>query len=188
MRKARAALPAEHRRLLDEIGAQETVVADWPQGVLNLYLTLRERPPSPVQLERAAAAWLEARRTVAFNLAFFTTIVEGLDDRAREQVVAHVAWHEYGHALSVTRSTWHQRREGPRLHALLPPDLRDAIDFPGLYRRDQLFDEVIATIYPVMVERVRNGDYRAAEFLHPEVRRAFEEMIPWPPSRPTDQT
>jgi hypothetical protein len=46
--------------------------------------------------------------------------------------------------------------------------LRGSIDYPGGYRRSEVFDEVIATVYAVMVSRV--------------VFDAFKEVIPWPPN------
>jgi hypothetical protein len=42
IRAARAALPASHRDLLNQLGVQEAAIEDWPDGVINLYATLRE--------------------------------------------------------------------------------------------------------------------------------------------------
>jgi hypothetical protein len=46
VRAARSALPVEHRELLDQLGVQETAITDWPDGVINLYVTLREPTPT----------------------------------------------------------------------------------------------------------------------------------------------
>jgi hypothetical protein len=109
---------------------------------------------------------------------------EGLEDAARESLLATIAWHEYGHALSLTCSTSEQRSSGVRLLGLLPEGMRASIDFPTGYRASQVFDEVIATVYAVMVDRaVRTCDYGPPEYLHPDVLKAFKEVIPWPPSR-----
>jgi hypothetical protein len=181
VRRARAQLPREHRSLLEEIGAREAVIDAWPQGVLDLFVALHEPPPAAVAIADAAAVWVEPQQAVVFNGPLFQAAAPLLQTEALDRIVAHVAWHEYGYAISVTRSTWQQRRAGLRLLGLLPLRLREAIDYPGHYRRDQLFDEVVATVYPVMVERVRHGIYRRPRFLHSDVIRAFEEAIPWPP-------
>lgn len=36
IRRARARLPAEHRNLLEQMGAQENAMDDWPGGVQDL--------------------------------------------------------------------------------------------------------------------------------------------------------
>ena len=182
IRRARFQLPTAHRNLLDEIGAQETAIDDWPGGVEDLYRSIRETPPARESLAGAAAVWLDGLRMVAFNAGLFHEATVGLDDESREALVASVAWHEYGHALSLNRSTSHQRQGGERLLSLLPAGLRGSIDYPGGYRRSEVFDEVIATVYAVMVSRVRTYGYGAPDYLHPDVFDAFKEVIPWPPN------
>jgi hypothetical protein len=182
IRRARELLPLEHRALLEQIGAQEAAFDDWPRAVQDLFVTLNERPPSDLQLEGAAAVWLEARRLVAFNAPLFERATAGLDPSSHERTVAYIAWHEYGHALSVMRASRELRESGPRLLMLLPDGLRQSIDYPGSYRRLDVFDEVIANVYALMITRVCDGRYGAPEFLHPEVLEAFKEVIPWPPN------
>lgn len=182
IRRARVELPAEHRNLLEQIGAQEGVIDDWPRGVQNLYRSILKTPPSEAVLARAAAAWLDGLRTVVFNGPFMHEAVVGLNAKTREKVVAYLAWHEYGHALSLTRSTREQREDGVRLLGLLSDGLRGSIDYPGGYGRFEVFDEVIATVYATMVARIRTDGYGMPRFLHPEVFQAFKEVIPWPPS------
>ncbi|MCW2983033.1 MAG: hypothetical protein JWR63_603 [Conexibacter sp.] len=180
IRDARAALPANHRHLLDQLRLQEVAVEAWPRGVINLYATLREPAPSPDALDGAAAVWLDGLRTVAFNVQLLQRAVDGLNASTRRTVVAQVAWHEYGHALSVVRATPEHRRRGIQLLALLPDAVRAAIDYPGRYRTSQVFDEIIATLYALLVGRVRTAGYVRPEYLHPDVFAAFKEVIPWP--------
>lgn len=45
-----------------------------------------------------------------------------------------------------------------------------------------MFDEVIATVYAVLIGRIRTDGHGLPEFLHPDVTDAFKEVIPWPPS------
>jgi hypothetical protein len=182
IRRARALLPTEHQNLLAQIGTQEGTVEDWPRGVQDLYRSVRMAPPSEAALARAAAVWLDGLRTVVFNAPLMREITSGLADEAREHIVAYVAWHEYGHALSLTRSTHAQRESGVRLLELLPDGIRGSIDYPGGYRRLEVFDEVIATVYALLISRIRIDGYGVPAFLHPDVVHAFKEVIPWPPS------
>jgi hypothetical protein len=177
---ARRGLPSEHRRLLDDLRAQKKVVTDWPAEVLDLYETLLETPPKPTALDGAAAVWLNGLRIVAFNGPLLQRAALGLDDPTRRVIVARITWHEYGHALSVTRATKEHRDRGPELLELLPAGLRGAIDYPGRYRRSEIFDEIIATLYSVLVGRVRTDGYVQPKYLHPHVFAAFQEVIPWP--------
>jgi phage tail protein X len=180
IRAARAELPAEHRELLDQLGVQETAIEDWPDRVVDLYATLREPAPTRQELDGAAATWLNSLRTVAFNAPAVLHVAQDLDEPSRRTIVARIAWHEYGHALSVTRATCEHRECGPAFLALLPEGLRDTIDYPGRYRTSQVFDEIVATIYSVIVGRVRTDGYFQPEYLHADVFAAFKEVIPWP--------
>jgi hypothetical protein len=181
--RARRCLPATHRALLEQIGVQEVAIEDWPDGVKNCYRTVRETAPADADLDGAAAVWLHGLRLVAFNAPLVRRLTVGLDSRAYDEAVAAIAWHEYGHALSLTRSTDDQRRRGVHLLDLLPHGLRRAIDHPGAYRSGDVFDEVIASVYTVLVGRVRTDGYGRPEYLPAEVYQAFTEVIPWPPSR-----
>ena len=187
VRRARSVLPSEHRALLDHINVQEAVVDSWPEGVQNLYLTLQQRSPVRRELDGALAVWLDDLRVVAFNGPALEQATEGLTEDGRYLAVAALAWHEYGHALSLTRSTQEQRRRGPSLLELLPARMQESINYPDGYRSSQVFDEVIATVYAVMIPRVygnvRSGVYGCPAFLHADVFEAFKEVIPWPPSR-----
>jgi hypothetical protein len=178
----RSTLPAAHRRLLEELDVQETAVTRWPDEVVALYATLRAPTPSHAELDGAAAAWLHELRTVVFNANLLLQAVGGLDDASRRTVVFSIAWHEYGHALSVTRAGPERREQGLRLLPLLPAGMRDAIDYPGRYRAGQVFDEIMATLYSLLIGRVPDNGYIRPEFLHPDVFATFEEVFPWPPT------
>jgi hypothetical protein len=181
---ARRRLPGSHRALLEQIGVQDTVVENWPTGVQELYETLRETPPSLRQLEEAVAVWLPQRRVVAYNSPLLTHALldTELSTSSRQAAIDNIAWHEYGHALSATLATRDQKRDGPRLVELLPAGLRRAIDYPGSYRPREVFDEVIANVYALMIGRaVQQNDYGVPTFLHLDVAAAFRAVIPWPP-------
>jgi hypothetical protein len=183
IRSGRSQLPAAHRNLLTQISTREIAIDDWPEGLQDLYRSINEQPPGTAELAGAAAVWLDDLRTVAFNASLLHELTNGLSDESREEVVARISWHEYGHALSLTMSTAEQRNDGVRLLNHLPDGMRKAIDYPGSYRRLQVFDEVIATLYALMIARVRTKGYGPPEFLHSDVFDAFKEVIPWPPAR-----
>jgi phage tail protein X len=108
---------------------------------------------------------------------------EGLSDASIRAVIENLAWHEYGHALSVTRASTEQRADGVRLLGLLTEPMRDAIGYPDTYRAHQVFDEVIAHVYALMIGRaVRGEGYGRPDFLHRSILSAFKEVVPWPPS------
>lgn len=182
IRLARRELPGSHRGLLDQLNVQEAAIDDWPQHVIDFYRTVKEEPPNGSELENAAAVWLQERRTVAFNAPLIEAALAGLDASTQRLLLQSVAWHEYGHALSLMRSTAEQRADGPRLLSLLTEGLRGAIR-PDDYRPSQLFDEIIATLYALMVGRIREHGYGVPEFLHPDLFAAFQEVIPWPPTQ-----
>lgn len=183
VRNARAALPSSHRALLDQLGVQEKAVDDWPGEVQALYRTILEVPPREGDLANAVAVWLDRLRVVAFNAPLLQQATIGLSRQARAAAIAAVAWHEYGHALSITRSTREQRQDGVRLLNLLPPGMAQSIDYPGGYRRAAVFDEVIATVYVALIDSVRTAGYGCPDYLHEDVFRAFKEVVPWPPTQ-----
>jgi hypothetical protein len=182
--RARIRLPAAHRALLEQIGVQDAVIDDWPAGVRALYQTLGETAPSTDDLVGAVAAWLPGRSVVAYNGPLLELALGDaeLTESSRQMAVDNIAWHEYGHALSATLASPELKRQGPRLLELLPSGLRRAIDFPGTYRRAQVFDEVIANVYALMIGRaIQFDDYGVPGFLHRDVYDAFCAVVPWPP-------
>lgn len=181
VRRARRELPSRHRALLDHLNVQETVVRNWPDGVADLYRTLGERPPDESHLKDAAAVWLPGHRTAVFNAPLLEATTAGLDPPSARAVIQYIAWHEYGHALSLTLATDELRADGPALLKLLPERFQEAVGADG-YARSQIFDEIVATIYTVMINRIRTDGYGAPEFIHPQVFAAFQEVIPWPPT------
>lgn len=182
IRLARRALPMSHRALLDHLNVQETAIDDWPGHVIDIYRTLNEQPPKRSQLENAAAVWLQERRTVAFNAPLLEAALAGLNEPSLRVAIQSIAWHEYGHALSLMRSTSDHRAIGPRLLGVLTEGLRQAVG-PDDYRPSEIFDEIVATLYTLMVSRIRDHGYGAPDFLHPSLFEVFQEVIPWPPTQ-----
>ena len=158
---------------------------NWPANVQDLYETVGETPPRADHLAGAVAVWLQHRRVVAFNARLLRHALadDELTAATVQTVVDTIAWHEYGHALSATLASPAMRSSGPQPVELLPLGLRRAIDYPGGYRRGQVFDEVIANVYALMISRaVHHNDYRVPEFIDPAIAEAFRTVIPWPPT------
>lgn len=105
LRRAWRSLPSTHRQLLESIGASQCQVVNQKlgqaaherrlsAGLTGLSTSVRNR------LDRALAVWLQDLRIMLVDGSHEKLV--GLNVRAREQFIAHLAWHEWGHALSVT--------------------------------------------------------------------------------------
>ena len=182
VRLARHRLPSQHIAVLDALGVQETVCASWPGPVLDLYETVRMTPPDARALRDAAGLWLPALRTAAFNGPFLRAVTDGLDEASRREFVANVAWHEYGHALSLALSTADQRRRGSELLKLAPDVIQRQVGQHG-YRSDEIFDELIAGVYALLVGGVPRYGYGLPRYLNKLLFDEFKEIIPWPPTQ-----
>lgn len=56
------------------------------------------------------------------------------------------------------------------------------IEVPGSYGPREVFDEVIANVYALVIGRaVHDSNYDLPDFLNPDVASAFTAVIPWPP-------
>src|SRR5664280_296281 len=102
------ALPASHRRLLEQIGASRWEIVDRPLGgVTRDLLQAPDRPPQTrAQTDadtKALGIWVPELRLVLINDAH--TAVLSADPPTRERLLTWVAWHEWGHALSVASHT-----------------------------------------------------------------------------------
>lgn len=54
-----------------------------------------------------------------------------LDASAREQFIAHLAWHEWGHALSIERCSEEDVANGATLLRMAPAGVREVIRTAG---------------------------------------------------------
>jgi hypothetical protein len=101
-----ASLPPAHRCLLESLGASRRRAVHMPLGrEVGQYrrsANLRALPSAARRrLDGAPAVWVKDLRIVPVNEAH--PQLAGLDPASREQVIARLAWHERGHALSVER-------------------------------------------------------------------------------------
>lgn len=151
------ALPRSHRQLLAQIGADRWEIVDRPLGqvVDELVRSAGEAPAGREQVaadNQALGIWAPALRLVLVNDAHPALL--DADGPTREALLTWVAWHEWGHALSVTAQAGHDPGEGARLLKLAPDGIRERIR-RGDYRRREYIHELTAETYAlVMRERI----------------------------------
>ena len=78
------------------------------------------------------------------------------DPLTREALLMWVAWHEWGHALSVTGFSNHDPSEGARLLELAPPGIRERIRKGG-YGRQEYIHELTAETYALLMRGTIEG-------------------------------
>jgi hypothetical protein len=123
------ALPAAHRRLLTQIGASEWEVVSVGLGhaVDDRVRSSGGSPATPPRIaadNKALGIWVPELRLVLINETH--PQLENASAETREELITNVAWHEWGHALSVTGPP-HDLSEGDRLLAMAPAGIRERI-------------------------------------------------------------
>jgi hypothetical protein len=108
-----ADLPAEHRLLLENVGAARWRVVDQALAdcVDDLLRSAGHAPIAPADrlgLADAVGVWVEELRLVLVDASH--PALADLDDQSCEMMLARIAWHEWGHALSVVRAESRRRR------------------------------------------------------------------------------
>lgn len=158
MQLAWEALPSEHRSLLTEVGASRWEVVSMGLGdaVEDRLRSAGEATPHRAQLEAANQAlgmWVSNLGLVLINESHPALL--GIDSLTREALLMWAAWHEWGHALSVSGVSPHDPGEGERLLSLAPAGIRERIRRGGYSRREYI-NELIAETYALLMrERVK---------------------------------
>ncbi len=152
-------LPASHRRLLEQIGASRWEIVDRPLGQVTRELLPEpgRRAPSKAQTEadnKALGIWVSELRLVLINEVHPALL--GADHATRERLLTWVAWHEWGHALSVASNAPHDPDEGARLLALAPTGIRERIRRANYPRREYIH-ELIAETYALLMRASVEG-------------------------------
>jgi hypothetical protein len=114
--EVRAQLPAEHRNRSRRSACRRAVIEDWSSGVQGLFRCVQELSPSDAALVNAAArcGWMGS---AGLRLTASDAHDYGSDGCFARPARRHIAWHKYGHALSLTRSI-HARRSTTRAGGL----------------------------------------------------------------------
>jgi hypothetical protein len=151
------ALPSSHRGLLVHVGASQWEIVNHGLGRAAEERLASAGEITPSKEEAAAAnkalgMWVPALRLVLINEMH--SALANADSATREALLTWVAWHEWGHALSVTNASPHDPGEGARLLALAPDGIRERIRQGGYPRREHIHELIAETYALLMRERV----------------------------------
>jgi hypothetical protein len=174
-------LPSGQRTLLESIGAAQYDVVDRPLGGLaadylfsaghgHLEATVRE------DLDRALGAWIPKLQIVLIDAGHEQHA--GLDDPTFEAALARVAWHEWGHALSIARASEEEVRAGRRYLDLAPPQIADFIRRAG-YGVREYTHELVAEIYALLMARRRRGQSGKPPWLDERLYDLVRRLTGW---------
>jgi len=131
------------------------------------------------ELERADQAvglWIPPLRIVLLNVAHPS--LKGLDPSSFAFDITRVAWHEWGHALSIDRASPADVADGPRYLELMPQQMAEAIRESG-YRRREYTHEIVAEIYSILMLRRRLGEAEKPYWLHKEIYELVRRVAGW---------
>ncbi|MFY9488212.1 MAG: hypothetical protein WAP35_05895 [Solirubrobacterales bacterium] len=131
-----------------------------------------------MDLDEALGIWLPKLRIVLFNIAH-PALDDGLNDQSFAEMVADVAWHEWGHALSIDRSTKDDIRAWGKYLAMAPAGIAERIRRAG-YRRGEITHEIIASTYAALISRRVSGAEGIPEWLDQETHELMKRVTEWP--------
>lgn len=174
-------LPAAHRSLLEAVGASQWQVVSGPIGsVADEMLRSAGQPgmtPSAkVRLDGAQGAWVPGLQVLLISVGH--PAIDGLDSQAHEAFVAHIAWHEWGHALSLARCSPEDIAAGHTLLALAPQGIREGIRGAG-YRSGSYTHEVVAETYALLMARRIRGHRDKPIWLDDKIYNLLKRVVGW---------
>jgi hypothetical protein len=181
VRQAWRELPRGDRVLLRAISANQWEVCERSLGTYSDEL-LRSAgrgslPASEIaRANSALALWVPDLRVVLINESH--PAFDGLDCPSFAYDLSRVAWHEWGHALSIDRAEEEDIAAGERYVALLPESLAKLVRQAG-YRRREYTHEVVAEIYAILMIWRRQGKTGRPPWLHPEVYELVRRVAGW---------
>lgn len=176
-----ADLPAAHRNLLESIGADRWDLATQPLGTYASDLLHSAGYPRLSAVDRrrrdgALGLWIPQLRVMLINATHRD--FEGLDRGTREYVLAQIAWHEWGHALGIARSTPDDVAAGRRLLELAPVPMAEGIRSAG-YGRNEYTHEIVAGTYALLMLRRRQGETAKPAWLATEIYELVRRVVEW---------
>jgi hypothetical protein len=174
-------LPAEHRALLESIGASQSQAVDQPLGAaVDSFLRSAGHRGLPVatrrKLDLALGVWLQELRIILIDVGHAKLAV--LDQATREAFIARIAWHEWGHALSVVRCSQEDIAAGPKLLDLAPSGIRETIRQAG-YRASDYTHEFVAETYALLLARRRREATGRPSWLNNEIYSLVKRVTGW---------
>ena len=174
-------LPPAHRALLEAIGASQRKAVELSLG--SEITDLRRSAGLPemgaadkTRLDDSLGAWVTELRVVLVHVAHEK--YEGLNEESYEAALAWVAWHEWGHALSVDRATDEDIANGRHLLSLAPEPIAEIIR-GGDYRSIEWTHELIADIFATLMARRRRGQTGKPQWLNDEIWNLIIRVTGW---------
>lgn len=172
------ALPLSHRDLLTEVGASqwEIVRVGLGQATAERLLSAGETVPGEAELaagDDALGMWVPGLRLVLVNETH--PALSSADVATREALVTWVAWHEWGHALSITSAVPHDTTEGARLLELAPAGIRERIR-RGNYPRSEYIHELVAETYALLMRERIEGRPGQPPWLPSEIYKLLSRI------------
>lgn len=174
-------LPTAQRTLMEAIGAAQYAVVDAPLGALASDHMFSAglgvlAPATRADLDRALGAWIPPLEIVLIDAGHEQHT--GLNDSTYEAALARVAWHEWGHALSVKRAPEDDIVGGRRYLSLAPPQIADFIRRAG-YGAREYTHELVAEIYALLMARRRRGESGQPPWLHDQLYDLVRRLTGW---------
>lgn len=128
------------------------------------------------RLDAAIGVWVPELRVLLVNESH--PAFNGLNDSSFEAAIVRGAWHEWGHALSIHRSTEADSNDGPALLAGAKEGIAKVVR-DGEYRKQELVHELIAEIYSVLMARRRRGAKGKPEWLDDHLWEIVTRTTGW---------
>lgn len=181
VQKAVASLPASYRQLLQDAGAIQYEVVDRPieEAVDHFRRSAGLPGLSRAEKNRLADAfgvWIKDLGVILIRGDH--PRLRGLAPAAVEQFIARVVWHEVGHALSIVRCSWEDRRSGRRLLELCPDGIAEDIRSAN-YGVLSYTHEVVAEVFALLMERRQRGQGGKPGWLDPEIYDLICRVTGW---------
>lgn len=181
VRRAWGMLPGSDRSLLESIRAHQWEVCSQQLGsYAEALLRSADRGRlSSTEIARANAAlgiWIPRLRVVLIN--YEHPAFDGLDAESFEWALTRVAWHEWGHALSIDRASRADVDAGSRYLERLPAPLAKLVRESG-YRRREYTHEIVAEIYSILMMRRQLGEIGRPPWLDKEVYELVRRVAGW---------
>ncbi len=171
VKQAWRALQPYQRTLLEGIGAGQWRVADRALGAVVSEL-LRSAGSRQLAGERLKAlddslgVWVPELRVMLINASH--PKFEGLDESSFAAAISDVAWHEWGHALSLDRADNDEIKRGPKLLELAPPGIAENVR-SGCYVPSQVTHELVANLFATLTARRQAGGEGKPEWLEEQL-------------------
>ncbi len=101
-----------------------------------------------------------------------------MNQPAYEEFVSRTAWHEWGHALGMTRCSPEDVAAGACLLDLAPEGVREGIRQGG-YRANEYAHELVAETYALLMSRRHRKRLGKPQWLNDEIYTLMKRATGW---------